>query len=185
MHKEPTLVEAKFEIERVSGWWNKTVTLKGKKYGEQAYQDLILISYAYNDYKYDPGTPNNSNDDVRDPKGYGTMQVKTVKKNAQGNLEYTLVQEQRCVTAKVANNYTAQPGDIVNTSGGYKLRTTCSMTPNLPGNGLADVSTMSDIYLEMDVPTAASHNKPRYLRSNDPATADRLYINGTVSRPER
>jgi hypothetical protein len=39
---------------------------------------------------------------------------------------------------------------------------------------------MEDIYLEMDVPSAANATpkKPRYLKSNDPVTADRLYIDG-------
>ncbi len=44
-----------------------------------------------------------------------------------------------------------------------------------PANGagaVVDVSQMSSLYLEMDVPSG----NPKTLKSNDPATSNRLYI---------
>lgn len=70
MHKQPTLVEATFEIKSASGYWNKTMTLKGRKYGESSYSNLMQIKYTYNNYTYD-----NSGD----AKGYGNLQVYTIK----------------------------------------------------------------------------------------------------------
>jgi Flp pilus assembly protein TadG len=171
MHKEPTLVEAKFEIRGASGWWDKTMTLKGKKYGQTNYDSLMEIKYTYVPFKYN---------NVTEPKGYGTMQARTMKKNPQGTYDFTLVQEQKCTTQRVNNSYSERPGDIITESSGVKFRTTCAFTGGLPGSGTADVSTMEDIYLEMDVPSAANATpkKPRYLKSNDPVTADRLYIDG-------
>jgi hypothetical protein len=98
-----------------------------------------------------------------------------------GTDKSTLVQEQKCTTVKVSNNYSAQSGEIVNTNWkGYKFRTRCAFTSGLQDSAVVDVSTMDDIYLEMDVPSApnADPPKPRYLKSNDPVTADRLYLDG-------
>lgn len=166
MHKQPTLVEAKFEIEKVSGYWNKTMTLKGRKYGEANYNDLMKITYAYKPFCVGSGSNKQC-----DPKGYGTSQVKTIKK-VNGVDKETLVQEQICSQQTVPNNYVEQSGDIITKSKDYKFRTTCAFTTGLIGSGAADVSTMEDIYLQMDVPSG----NPKVLKSNDPTTANRLYL---------
>lgn len=57
--KKPSLIEATFKIDKVSGWWNKTVTLYGTKFNETAVNKLLEISYSHNRFG--------------DPKGYGKI----------------------------------------------------------------------------------------------------------------
>jgi len=176
MHKEPTLIEAKFEIDKASGWWNKTMTLKGRKYGESTYNNLMKITYAYN----------NSGES----KGYGTTSVYKVTKNAQGNTVETLIQQQVCISVKttgsgqnrttttygdtnlLTSTEMAQPPSSTITSGSYV--TNCWFKSGITADRFIDVSTMEDIYLQMDVPSG----NPNVLKSNDPTTANRLYLDG-------
>jgi len=167
MHKEPTLIEAKFEIEKASGWWNKTMTLKGRKYGEAVTNDLMKITYAYN----------NSGEG----KGYGTTSVYKLTKNASGTVVSTLIQQQVCDTTKrnstwgdgsslLTNGERNQTPIMTIDSGSYKTK--CWFKSGLNSDTFIDVSTMEDIYLQMDVPSG----NPSVLKSNDPNTADRLYL---------
>ncbi|MGE0284163.1 MAG: TadE/TadG family type IV pilus assembly protein, partial [Rhizobiaceae bacterium] len=169
MHKQPTLIEAKFEIEKASGWWNKTMTLKGRKYGQTANNNLMKITYAYNN--------------AGESKGYGTTSVYKVTKNAQGNDVETLIQQQVCNTYKgsstwgdgaslLKNNEMSQTPALTMTSGSFTTK--CWYKSGLASDTFIDVSTMEDIYLQMDVPSG----NPSVLKSNDPNTADRLYLDG-------
>ena len=181
MHKEPTLTEAKFEIDKASGWWNKTMTLKGKKYAETANNDLMKITYAYN----------NSGES----KGYGTTSVYKLTKNAQGVVTQTLIQQQVCITTKTtgsgknqttttygdtnlltANEMSQTPSSTM-TSGSFTTK--CWFKSGINVDRYIDVSTMEDIYLQMDVPSG----NPKVLKSNDPATADRLYLDSVEVVP--
>lgn len=175
MHKQPTLVAAKFEIDKVSGWWNKTMLLKGRKYGEATDNDLMKITYAYN----------NSGES----KGYGTTSVYQITKNAQGVVTETLLQREVCNTYKgqstwgdgasqLKNNEMSQTPRRTQTSGSYTTK--CWFKSGLSADTFIDVSTMSDIYLQMDVPSG----NPKILTSDDPNTANRLYLAGTQVVPD-
>lgn len=161
LNKEPSLIETKFEIKSASGWWNKKMSLYGKKYGATAWVKLMEINYVYNN--------------GADPKGYGTLTSSTVTRNALGVDILTPVQQQVCTTVNVANFNNLPVGAITGTSGSQKKLTTCTST-NAPGtNGaLIDVSEMEDLRLEMNVP----QGNPSLLKSNDPNTSNRLYLDG-------
>jgi len=62
-NKTPALVQTTFKVTKVSGYWNKTMTLYGTKFGSTATNPLMTISYTYNGFG--------------DPKGYGTSVVST------------------------------------------------------------------------------------------------------------
>jgi len=187
MHKEPTLIAAKFEIEKASGWWNKTMYLKGRKYGEATPNNLMRIAYAYNG--------------SGESKGYGTTSVYKVTTNAQGVQSETLIQQQLCNTIKTtvtgsgSNKKTStvtsgSAGDVLTAaqmaqqaasitpitsgSGSTTYSTICYSRPNLTTDKFVDVSTMEDIYLQMDVPSG----NPNILKTNDAATAHYLYVDG-------
>lgn len=155
--KRPALVQTTFKIDKVSGHWDKTMTLYGTKFGETAVNPLMKITYAYNGFG--------------DPKGYGTSTVYTV--NGSTN---TKVQEQKCTTKTVKNFNSLPTGAITQTSGNKKYLTTCTNTM-YPANGtgaVVDVSLMDALYLQMDVPSAQLTK----LKSNDTNTSNRLYIDG-------
>lgn len=161
-HKEPVLVETKFEIVAASGWWDKTMTLYGTKIGETSPRKLLQISYAYNR--------------AGEAKGYGTMAVSTVARNG----ALTTIQTQVCNTVSVLNFLNLPLGAITSTFNGVKKLTTCTKNG---GAAVVDVADMETLYLQMDVPKYSSSlpNNPRTaikLRSDDPATSDRLYIDG-------
>lgn len=173
MHKEPTLVAAKFEIEKVSGWWNKTMTLKGRKYGASTYEDLMRITYAYNNSGVD--------------KGWGTTSVYKITKSGQ-TTQTTLIQQQVCDTKKGGTTY-GQTGTLLTnnemtttpalTVSETSSSTKCWYKSGISADPFVDVSTMEDIYLQMDVPSGS----PNVLKSNDAATANRLYLDGTEVIP--
>ncbi len=179
MHKEPTLTEAKFEIEKASGFWNKTMTLKGKKYGASTYEDLMKITYTYNGSGKD--------------KGWGTTSVYKVTKNGQTTTN-TLIQQQVCNTKVnggstygqgtqlLTNNEMSKTPDLAINEN--SSQTKCWYKSGLNSDTFIDVSTMNDIYLQMDVPKATEKKKPTILKSNDPATADRLYIDEVEVVPD-
>ncbi|CCV10287.1 TadE/TadG family type IV pilus assembly protein [Mesorhizobium sp. STM 4661] len=153
--KRPALVQATFKVEKISGYWGKTMTLYGTKFNETAANKLMKITYAYNNFG--------------DPKGYGTAIVYTVN----GSTD-TKVQQQVCTTTQVNNFNNLPTGAITQTSGNKKYLTTCVNTM-YPANGagaVIDVSLMDKLYLQMDVPSG----NPTVLKSNDPLTSDRLYI---------
>jgi len=159
VNKTPALVQTTFKVTKVSGYWNKTMTLYGTKFGSTATNPLMTISYTYNGFG--------------DPKGYGTSVVSTINGST-----VTKVQQQVCTTATVKNFNNLPTGAITQTSGSKKYVTTCADT-FYPANGsgaVIDVSQMDQLYLQMDVPSG----NPKTLKSNDPATSNRLYV-GTSS----
>ncbi|RWL95228.1 TadE/TadG family type IV pilus assembly protein [Mesorhizobium sp.] len=156
VRKTPALVQSTFKVTKVSGWWNKTMTLYGTKFGETTPKPLMTITYTYNGYG--------------DPKGYGTTTVSTINGSTS-----TVVQQQACTTKTVGNFNNLAAGTITQTdSNGKKYATTCADT-FYPANGsgaVIDVSQMDQLYLQMDVPSG----NPKVLKSNDPSTSNRLYI---------
>lgn len=157
VRKRPALVQTTFKVDLVSGHWGKTMTLYGTKFGETAVNPLMKITYDYNNFG--------------DPKGYGTSTVYTVNGSTS-----TKVQEQKCTTKTVLFFYNLPAGAITQTSGNTKYVTTCTNTM-YPANGagaVVDVSLMDVLYLQMDVPSA----QRTVLKSNDPNTSNRLYIDG-------
>ena len=154
VRKTPALVQATFKIDKASGWWNKTMTLYGTAFGQTAAVKMMQINYAYNN--------------GGDPKGYGTTTVSTIS-----GTKATQVQQQVCTTSTVKNFNNVPAGAITSTDGsGVKRVTTCTTTPTNGAGAVIDVSLMDALYLQMDVPSGS----PKTLKSNDPATSDRLYI---------
>lgn len=156
VRKTPALVQSTFKVTKVSGYWNKTMYLYGTKFGDTVAKPLMTISYTYNGFG--------------DPKGYGTTTVSTINGSTS-----TVVQQQACTTKTVKNFNSLPTGAITQTdSNGKRYVTTCADT-FYPANGagaVIDVSQMDQLYLEMDVPSG----NPKVLKSNDPATSNRLYI---------
>lgn len=164
VRKTPALVQTTFKVTKVSGYWGKTMTLWGTRFGQTAAQKLMTISYSYNGYG--------------DPKGYGTTTVSTVNGSTS-----TVVQKQVCTTSTVKNFNNLPTGAITQTSGSKKYVTTCADTfyPANSAGAVVDVSQMDQLYLEMDVPSG----NPTVLKSNDPNTSNRLYIGtSTTNMPE-
>jgi Flp pilus assembly protein TadG len=167
--KPPTLSEAKFEIQNASGHWNKTMSLFGRKYGAATGskdEKLMEIGYTFNNYDYDG---------KKDPKGYGTTTVYTVKKDPNNPTKEikTKVQEQVCTTVRV-KNWTGTAGVITGTSGSVKFETSCVVNNIVQAGAKIDVHEMNTLYLQMDVPSG----NPKVLKSNDPNTSNRLYMDG-------
>ncbi len=163
--KTPALVQATFKIDKVSGWWNKTIALYGTRFGQTAPQKLMQISYTYNG--------------AGDPKGYGTTTVYTVS-----GTKLTQVQQQVCSTSTVKNFANAPAGSVQQTGNGGKLYlTTCTTTPANGSGAVIDVSQMASLYLQMSVPSG----NPKTVRSDDPTMSNRLFIGpseaGAVEQP--
>ncbi|BCG69724.1 hypothetical protein MesoLj113a_08820 [Mesorhizobium sp. 113-1-2] len=156
--KPPALVNASFKISKVSGWWNKTMTLYGTQFGATAAKPLMSIDYTYNNFG--------------DPKGYGTTNVYTITNNGGADIK-TLVQSQVCTTTKVNNFNNLPAGAITQTSGSTKYLTTCvdTMYPANSAGAAIDVSQMGGLSLQMYVPSG----NPQYLKSDDASTSNRLY----------
>ena len=151
--KPPALVQATFNVTKVSGWWDKTVSLFGTPYGSTNPPLMLMkITYTYNK--------------GGDPKGYGTTTISVPNLNG----VFQAVQTQTCTTTSTTNNPPA--GAIIN---GNKM-TTCSITLDTTGGkGAAiDVTKMDTLFLQMDVP----QGNPTKVRSDDPTTSNRLYIDG-------
>lgn len=155
--KTPALIKATFKVDKASGWWDKKMTLFGIPFESKTTQELMRITYTYNK--------------GGDSKGYGTTTVSVPNVNG----VYQDVQTQTCVT-KNKSDYSRKnpiPADaIVN---GEKV-TTCSIALDTTGGkgAAVDVTKMDVLYLQMDVPSGS----PKVLKSNDPATSNRLYIDG-------
>ncbi|RWP03051.1 MAG: pilus assembly protein [Mesorhizobium sp.] len=165
--KRPALVEATFKVNKISGYWDKTMTLYGTKFGETLANKLMKISYVHNRYG--------------DPKGYGTANVYKIN----GSTE-TLAQKQVCTTTTVTSFYGLPTTTITQTSGNTKYATTCvnTMYPATGAGAVIDVSLMDKLYLEMKIPNPnpglGGGNLPTgtktTLRSDNTATSNRLYI---------
>jgi Flp pilus assembly protein TadG len=157
--KTPALVETTFKVTKVSGYWNKVMTLYGTKFGDTLAKPLMTINYTYNG--------------AGDPKGYGTSTVAKITNSGGADIS-TTVQQQVCTTTKVTTFTGAPAGSIQQTSGTQKYLTTCvdTMYPAGSPGAVIDVSQMNGLYLQMDVPSG----NPKKLLSNDKATSNRLYI---------
>ncbi|ESX80413.1 pilus assembly protein [Mesorhizobium sp. M0027] len=171
VRKRPALIEATFKIDKVSGWWDKTMTLYGTKFGDTNANKLMKIVYVHNKFG--------------DPKGYGTTSAYTIN----GTTE-TLVQKQVCTTITVNSFYGLPTTTIVQTdSNGRKYATTCV---NTGAGAVVNVTDMDNLYLEMKIPNPNPGLDFRFgpglgggylqsgtketLRSDDKATSDRLFI---------
>ncbi|KUM23928.1 hypothetical protein AU467_32310 [Mesorhizobium loti] len=176
VRKTPALVQADFKVSKVSGYWNKTMTLYGTKFAQTNDQSLMKIDYNYVPYKYTYQDHNKSYT-VTEPKGYGTSTVYTVNGTTQ-----TQVQQQTCTTTGSTSAFSNPPAgsipgttkDKSNNNKTIYFLTTCATT-TYPASGAGasiDVSQMDQLYLQMDVPSG----NPKTLQSNDAATSNRLYI---------
>lgn len=160
--KNPALIEATFKIKKVSGWFDKTVTLYGTKFNETEAKPLMTIAYRHL-----------SGGD----KGYGTAEVSTP--NAKGN--FKVVQKQECV------NYTGSKPTY--TDGSKKVK--CTFTVGDGAGATIDVSEMNQLYLEMKIPNpnpgyggGLPGGTKTTLQSNDSETSNYLYI-GTKQSPAK
>ncbi|RUT96658.1 pilus assembly protein [Mesorhizobium sp. USDA-HM6] len=154
VRKTPALVESTFKVTKVSGYWAKTMTLYGTQFGSKVAKPLMTITYNYNGYG--------------DPKGYGTTTVSTINGSTT-----TVVQKQVCTTGTAKSLKSLPAGSVIQTDQ-YGTSYSCADT-FYPANGagaVIDVSQMDQLYLQMDVPSG----NPKVLKSNDPATSNRLYI---------
>lgn len=152
--KKPTLVQATFKITKASGYWNKTITLYGIKFGATAANPLMRISYVYNG--------------KGGAKGYGTTTVQTPNSNGQFKTNQNVKQQQVCTSTNYNQRQSVPSGSFVDGN----LLTTCTFTVGSGAGAPIDVSQMQDLYLEMDVPQGS----PSVLKSNDPNTSNRLYL---------
>lgn len=178
VNKAPSLVQATFKVDKVSGYWNKTVTLYGTSFGGSAAQKLMTASYVYAPYTYTykVGTKSYS---MTEQKGYGTTTISLVKGSTP-----TVVQTQTCTTVGSTSNFTNPPaGAIVspeydgNSKKTIYFQITCATT-NVPADGAGaavDVSQMGQLSLQMDVTTGTKAT----FKSNDTKTSNHLYL-GTV-----
>ncbi|PZN58734.1 MAG: hypothetical protein DIU65_02340 [Proteobacteria bacterium] len=165
--KNPALVEAGFKIDKVSGWWNKTMTLYGTKFGATKEQPLMKITYTYGG---------------GGGKGYGTTTIYKITENPsypndRSKDVVTQVQQQVCTTKDLSwYNGKEIPKDAIVEYDAKKV-TTCTTDPPGGEGALIDVSQMNELYLQMDVPSG----NPKKLKSNDPSTSNRMYIDGKQS----
>jgi Flp pilus assembly protein TadG len=175
--KTPALVEATFNVDHVSGYWNKTMTVYGLPFGTTTATAMMKVSYVYKAYSYSY-TSGNKTYTAADPKGYGTTTISTVSGTTQ-----TPVQSQVCTPVGSTTDFTPTAGVYRSTavaksgnSTGSTIyfKTTCATT-NSAGNSSGasiDVSMMNQLYLQMDVPSGPVNP----LKSNDASTSNRLYL---------
>jgi Flp pilus assembly protein TadG len=181
VRKTPSLVQATFKVDRVSGYWNKTVTLYGTKFGATTAQKLMTASYVYSPYTYSY-TAGRTSYSMKESKGYGTTTLSTVNGSTS-----TVVQTQTCTTAGSTSAFTNPPATAIVTSQydsssrqTIYFKTTCT-TATVPANGAGaavDVSQMNGLYLQMDVTTGTKAT----FQSNDSKTSNHLYL-GTAPTP--
>ena len=160
IEKSPSLVEATFKITKASGYWDKTVTLYGTKFEEKDAKPLMKITYEYN------GGGGN--------KGFGTTTVLTPDANGDFN---NVKQKQVCTTTDYESGSAIPQGAFFD---GNKL-VSCEFIVGDGAGAPIDVSQMNGLHLQMDVPSG----KPKVLKSDDPKTSDRLYIDGVEVKSGR
>lgn len=182
VNKAPALVQATFKVDKVSGYWNKTVTLYGTKFTGTAAQKLMTASYVYSPYTYSYKVGSKSYS-MTEQKGYGTTTISLVNGSTS-----TVVQTQTCTTTGSTSAFTNAPSGAILSPGQYDsnsgktiyFQTTCATT-NVPANGagaVVDVSQMGQLSLQMDVTTGTKAT----FQSNDSKTSDHLYL-GTTPTP--
>ncbi|MER8576936.1 pilus assembly protein [Mesorhizobium sp. M1338] len=183
--KTPALVAATFNVDHVSGYWNKTMTLYGLPFGSTSSTTpttMMKVNYVYKGYNYSY-TSGNKTYTAADPKGYGTTTISTVSGTTQ-----TLVQSQVCTTVGSTTDFTPTAGVYRSTAVAKSgttigstiyFKTTCATT-NSAGNSsgaTVNVSTMDQLYLQMDVPSGPVNP----LKSNNANTSNRLYLGAGYS----
>lgn len=155
VRKNPALVEATFQIDKASGYWDKTITLFGTDPSKPDADPLMKIDYKYNG--------------KGGSKGYGTTTVYT--KDTDGN--FTVIkQKQVCTTQDYKKSITLGSFPTGPFKDGDSKLTSCNM--EVAGDAPIDVSRMSDLYLKMDVTTGNIDS----FATNDPAKSNRLFIDG-------
>lgn len=180
VRKTPALVEATFNVDHVSGHWNKTMTLYGLPFGwtsSTIATSMMKVDYTYKPYSYSY-TSGTKTYTAADPKGYGTTTISTVS-----GTSVQLVQTQVCTAVGSKTDFTPTAGvyrstavaKSGNTNGStIYFKTTCATT-NTAGNSNGakiDVSMMDKLYLQMNVPSGPVNP----LKSNDDKTSNRLYL---------
>ncbi|MER8752118.1 pilus assembly protein [Mesorhizobium sp. M1050] len=185
VNKTPALVAATFNVDHVSGYWNKTMTLYGLPFGSTSSTTpttMMKVNYVYKGYNYSY-TSGGKTYTAADPKGYGTTTISTVSGTTS-----TQVQSQVCTTVGSKTDFTPTAGvyrstavaKSGNTSGStIYFKTTCATT-NSAGNtsgATINVSTMDQLYLQMDVPSGPVNP----LKSNNADTSNRLYLGAGYS----
>ena len=182
VNKAPSLTQATFKVDKVSGYWNKTVTLYGTQFGGTTAQKLMTASYVYAPYTYSYKVSGKSYS-ITEAKGYGTTTISLVNGSTS-----TVVQTQTCTTTGSMSAFTNPPSGAILSPGQYDsnsgktiyFQTTCATT-NVPATGagaVVDVSQMGALSLQMDVTTGTKAT----FKSNDPNTSDYLYL-GTTPTP--
>ncbi|RWC38265.1 MAG: pilus assembly protein [Mesorhizobium sp.] len=181
--KTPALVEATFNVDHVSGYWNKTMTLYGLPFGWTSTTTptaMMKANYTYKPYSYSY-TGGGKTYTAAEPKGYGTTTITT------GTTD-TLVQTQVCTTVGSTTDFTPTAGVYKSTAVAKSgktngstiyFKTTCATT-NSAGNSSGatiNVNTMDKLYLQMDVPSGPVNP----LRSNNTDTSNRLYLGAGYS----
>jgi Flp pilus assembly protein TadG len=174
VRKTPALVQATFKIDKVSGYWGKTMTLFGTSLVDNSTQTLMTITYVFKKFTATV-TINKKNYNVDEQKGWGTTTIST--KNGSTS---TKVEDQVCTPSVIPNLNNLPAGAITTVSVEPNTKTNVYFLINCvrtvyPVNGAGaaiDVSQMDALYLQMDVPSGS----PKVLKSNDPATSNRLYI---------
>ncbi|TPK63064.1 pilus assembly protein [Mesorhizobium sp. B2-4-19] len=182
VNKAPALVQATFKIDKVSGYWNKIMTLYGTNFGATTPQKLMTASYVYSPYTYSYKVSGRSYS-ITEPKGYGTTTISLVNGSTS-----TVVQTQTCTTIGSTAAFTSPPAGAILSPGQYDsnsgktiyYQTICATT-NVPATGSGanvDVSQMGQLFLQMDVTTG---NKATF-KTTDATTSDHLYL-GTTPTP--
>lgn len=179
VRKTPSLTQATFKVDKVSGYWNKTVTLYGTPFNATAAQKLMTASYVYSPYKftYIVGSGNKAKSYTKtEEKGYGKTTISLVNGSTS-----TDVQTQTCTTVGSTTAFVNPPADAItaaqiDTQSNQTIyfKTTCATT-NIPATGVGaavDVSKMDKLYLQMDVTTGTKAT----FKSNDPTTSNHLYL---------
>ncbi|TIN30396.1 MAG: hypothetical protein E5Y31_07610 [Mesorhizobium sp.] len=184
--KTPALVAATFNVDHVSGYWDKTMTLYGLPYGWTSATTptaMMKADYKYKPYSYSYTGGGGKTYTAAEPKGYGTTTISTVS----GTTE-TLVQSQLCTTVGSTTDFTPTAGVYKSTAVAKSgktngstiyFKTTCATT-NSAGNSSGaeiNVNTMDKLYLQMDVPSGPV----KQLRSNNTDTSNRLYLGAGYS----
>ncbi|CAN7228884.1 TadE/TadG family type IV pilus assembly protein [Mesorhizobium sp. LjRoot246] len=186
VRKTPALVAATFNVDHVSGYWNKTMTLYGLPFGSTSTTPataMMKANYTYKPYSYSYTGGGGKTYTAGEPKGYGTTTISTVS----GTTE-TVVQSQVCTTVGSTTDFTPTAGVYRSTAVAKSgktngstiyFKTTCATT-NSDGNSSGaeiNVSTMDHLYLQMDVPSGPVNP----LRSDYADTSNRLYLGAGYS----
>lgn len=149
------LMQVAFRFKEASGWWDKQVTLMGRKDGSNAYETLAQIHYQWNGKR---GDLNNN------------VGKTTVRLLQNGTLKETYVQDcpdARASSCQVLLNISDNKVDVSEMNSLYLQM---------------DIST--PVYQDaIDDINDRNPPVPRIVRTDDPTLSDRLYVEG-VQQPK-